>query len=201
MAFWTYFRATAIGAAKVPKEGRLIIAGNHTSYLDPPLIGCMIERPSYYLARDTLFKFPGIRQALLGMNAIPVDRQGRSGSGLKVAMRAVNKEQSLVLFPEGTRSPDGARQPVKTGLGMLVVKTRSRVAPVRVVGAFEAYGRQIKFPKPRRVSVYYGDILDFTDLINEAESASSKELKEIYQKITDEIMEAIFSLPDHHPKK
>lgn len=201
LAFWTFFRASAIGAHKVPMEGRVILAGNHTSYLDPPLIGCMINRPAYYMARDSLFKFPLIRQALLRMNAIPVDREGRSSSGLKVAMRAIKNEQCLVLFPEGTRSRDGQRQPVKNGLGMMVVKTQTRVSPVRVVGTFEAYGRHITIPRPRKVSVYYGDILDFSELIQEAGSAPTSRQKAIYQEITDQIMEAIFSLPDHHPGK
>ena len=83
--FLTYFRAQSFDSEKVPLEGRLILAGNHASFLDPPLIGCMIRRPTYYLARKSLFKFPIISRALLSMNAIPVDRDGRSGTGLKVA--------------------------------------------------------------------------------------------------------------------
>lgn len=195
--FLTYFRAQSFDAEKVPLEGRLILAGNHASFLDPPLIGCMIRRPVYFLARKSLFNLPVIRRSLRGMNAIPVDRDGRSGAGLKVALKTIEREQCLVLFPEGTRSLDGARQPVKSGLGMMVVKTKCRVSPARVSGTLEAYGRTLKFPRPKKVFVHYGDLLDFTDLIEEAQSADNQRQKEIYQEISDTIMDAIFELPAH----
>ena len=195
IVFLTYFRSQAFHSDKVPLEGRLILAGNHASFLDPPLIGSMVKRRVYFLARQSLFKLPIIRQALHGMNAIPVDRDGRSGAGLKVALKTIEREQCLVLFPEGTRSLDGARQPVKSGLGMMVVKTKCRVTPVRVVGTQEAYGRTQKFPRPKKVSVHYGDLLDFTDFIEEAQSADTRRQKEIYQEISDTIMDAIFELP------
>ena len=191
----TYFRAQAFHADKVPLEGRLILAGNHASFLDPPLIGSMVNRSVYFLARKSLFKLPVIRQALRGMNAIAVDRDGRSGAGLKVALKAIENEQCLVLFPEGTRSVDGCRQPVKSGLGMMVVKTKCRVTPVRVVGTLEAYGRSNKFPRPRKILVHYGDLLDFKDLIEEAQASDSRRQKEIYQEISNTIMDAIFELP------
>ena len=82
----------------------------------------------------------------------------------------------------------------RAGLGLLVIKSKACVVPVRVFGTFEAYGRHHKFPRPRRITVKYGPPLDFAVLRAEAESCSKLRLKEIYQQIADEIMTAIGKL-------
>ena len=98
------------------------------------------------------------------------------------------------MFPEGTRTRDGKLQPARSGIGLVVIKSDAPVVPVRVFGTFEAYGRHIKFPRPQRIAVKYGQPMSFEKLRAEAKNCSKARLKEIYQQIADEIMAAIAKL-------
>ena len=100
----------------------------------------------------------------------------------------------ILLFPEGTRTPDGRLQPAKSGIGLTVIKSTAAVVPVRVHGTFAAFGRHMKIPLPRRVTVTYGEPLDFKILREEARTCPKPRLKEIYQQVADEIMAAIARL-------
>jgi len=98
------------------------------------------------------------------------------------------------LFPEGTRSPDGKMQKARSGIGLTVIKSTALVIPVRVFGTHAAYGRHLKFPRPRCVAVKYGEPLGFESLRAEAKICAKPRLKEIYQQVADEIMAAIAKL-------
>jgi 1-acyl-sn-glycerol-3-phosphate acyltransferase len=77
---------------------------------------------------------------------------------------------------------------------LTVIKSGAPVVPVRVFGTFEAYGRHLRWPRPRRLTVQYGRVLDFGALRQEAKTCSKPRLKEIYQEVADEIMAAIAKL-------
>ena len=98
------------------------------------------------------------------------------------------------IFPEGTRTRDGKLQPVRSGIGLTVIKSAAPVVPVRVFGTFEAYGRHDTFPRPHRVMVKYGKPMRFEQLRAEANVCAKPRLKEIYQQVADEIMAAIARL-------
>jgi len=98
------------------------------------------------------------------------------------------------LFPEGTRTPDGQLQPARSGIGLTVIKSSAPVVPVRVFGTFHAYGRHLKFPRPHRVAVKYGRLLNFAALRAEAKICDKARLKEIYQQVANEIMAEIAKL-------
>ena len=89
---------------------------------------------------------------------------------------------------------DGNLQPARSGIGLVVLKSDAPVVPVRVFGTFEAYGRDLKFPRPYRIAVKYGRPLDFSKLRVESKTCEKARLKEIYQKVADEIMAAIAKL-------
>jgi len=190
----TYFRWQIFNAERVPLEGGVILASNHASFLDPPLVGSGLKRDINYLARESLFRFPGIGALLRSWNAVPVDRDGGGAKGLKIILDRLLQGNGIILFPEGTRTKDGNLQPARAGIGLTVIKSTAPVVPVRVFGTFEAYGRQHKFPRPRRVTVKYGRPLNFATLRAEAKSCDKARLKEIYQQVADEIMAAIAKL-------
>ena len=190
----TYFRWRVYGAEHVPLTGGVILASNHASYLDPPLVGCSLNRDINYLARESLFRFPGIGALLRSWNAVPVDRDGGGAKGLKIILARLLAGNAIILFPEGTRTKDGQLQPARSGIGLTVIKSTAPVVPVRVFGTFEAYGRNHKIPRPYRVVVKYGRPLDFAQLRAEAETCDKARLKEIYQQVADEIMAAIARL-------
>src|SRR5436190_10363917 len=113
---------------------------------------------------------------------------------MKLILGALSHGRAVILFPEGTRTRDGKLQPARSGIGLLVMKSEAPVIPVRVWGTFDAYGRHVRFPRPNRVMAKYGELMNFTELRVEAKTCSKERLKEIYQQIANEIMEAIAKL-------
>ena len=190
----TYFRWRVFNAERVPLKGGVILASNHGSFLDPPLVGSGLKRDINYLARESLFRFPGIGALLRSWNSVPVDRDGGGARGLKAILDRLLAGGGIILFPEGTRTKDGNLQPARSGIGLTVIKSAAPVVPVRVFGTFEAYGRHHKFPRPHRVAVKYGKPMNFEALRAEAKTCDKARLKEIYQQVADEIMAAIAKL-------
>ena len=192
--FAVYFRWRVFNSERVPQNGAVILAANHASILDPPLVGAALHRPINYLARKSLFRFPGVGALLHSWNAVPVDRDGGGAAGLKAILDRLLAGGGIILFPEGTRTRDGQLQPARSGVGLTVIKSSAIVIPVRTFGTFEAYGRDVKIPRPRKVAVKYGEPMQFEKFRAEAKSCSKARLKEIYQQIADEIMAAIAKL-------
>lgn len=190
----TYFRWRVYNPERVPLAGPVILASNHASFLDPPLVGCGLKRDINFLARESLFRFPVIGALLHSWNAVPVDREGGGARGLKTILDRLHKGGGIILFPEGTRTLDGNLQPARSGIGLTVIKSDAPVVPARVFGTFAAYGKHVKFPKPYRVAVKYGKPMMFDELRSEAKTCSKIRLKEIYQQVADEIMEEIGKL-------
>jgi 1-acyl-sn-glycerol-3-phosphate acyltransferase len=189
-----YFRWRVIHPERVPLTGPVILAANHMSYLDPPLVGSALPRDINYLARDTLFRYPGVGWVLRSWNSVPVDRDGGGAAGLKAILDRLLAGGGIILFPEGTRSPDGKLMKARSGIGLTVIKSTAPVVPARVFGTFEAYGKHITIPRPHPIAVKYGMPMDFAALRAEAKSCSKARLKEIYQEVADEIMAAIAKL-------
>src|SRR5262245_2785270 len=194
--FGVYFRWRVYNPERVPSSGPLILASNHASFLDPPLVGTAVDREINYLARESLFRFPLIGWLLREWNSVPVDREGGGAKGLKRILERLLAGGAIILFPEGTRTPDGRLQPARSGIGLTVIKSTAPVVPVRVFGTHEAYGRDVQFPRPCKVAVKYGKPIDFSTLRSEAEHCSRERLKQIYQEVADQIMAAIAQLED-----
>lgn len=188
-ATWLNWRV--LGVEHVPLTGPVILAANHVSFADPPLIGCALPRAISFLARDTLFDQPALGWLIRQLNAVPVDRDGGGASGLKAILDRLHAGGGIILFPEGTRSPDGRLQPARSGVGLTVIKSDAPVVPVRVLGMFEAWPRSRALPRPGRVTVKFGRPLDFAALRAEAKVCPKPRLKAIYQQVTDEIMQSI----------
>jgi 1-acyl-sn-glycerol-3-phosphate acyltransferase len=194
LAYATYFRWRVYNPERVPLKGPVVLAANHASILDPPLIGSALKRALNYLARDTLFSVPVLGWLLRLWDVVPVDRDGGGAAGLRAIFDRLRGGGAILLFPEGTRTPDGRLQTARAGLGLVVIKSSAPVVPVRVFGTFEAYGRQARLPRPRRVRVKFGAPLDFEKLRAEAKTAPKQRLRDIYQQVADEIMAAIAGL-------
>jgi 1-acyl-sn-glycerol-3-phosphate acyltransferase len=192
--FCLYCRWRVYNAGRVPVEGPVILASNHASFLDPPLVGAGVRRAINYLARENLFRFPVIGWVLHHWQVVPVDREGGGAKGLKAILGRLMDGGAIILFPEGTRTRDGNLQPARSGIGLTVIKSTAPVVPVRVFGTYEAYGRHMRLPRPRRVAVKYGQPMKFAQLRAEAQVCSKARLKEIYQQVADEIMAAIAKL-------
>jgi len=195
-----YFGWKVYNPERVPREGPVILASNHESYVDPPLVGAGLKRGINYLAREDLFRFPVVGWVLRNWNAVPVDRDGGGARGLKAILDRLLAGGAIILFPEGTRSRDGELQPARSGIGLAVIKSNAPVVPVRVFGTFEAFGRHMRFPRPRKIIVKYGQAMLFQELREEAKVCSKPRLKQIYQEVADEVMAAIAKLEPHRDK-
>jgi 1-acyl-sn-glycerol-3-phosphate acyltransferase len=197
----TYFRWRVFNPERVPLEGPVILAANHASFIDPPLVGGGVKRPINYLARENLFRFPVVGWVLHRWQVVPVDRDGGGAKGLKNILDRLLDGGAIILFPEGTRTRDGKLQPARSGIGLTVIKSNAPVVPVRVFGTFEAYGRHMKIPLPHRIGVKYGKPMMFTELRAEAKVCSKPRLKEIYQEVANQLMVEIAKLEPCHDKE
>ena len=194
IVFAVYFRWRVYHPERVPLKGPVILAANHASFIDPPLVGSGLKREINYLARESLFRFPVVGAILRAVNSVPVDRDGGGAAGLKAILGRLLAGGGIILFPEGTRTRDGRLQPARSGIGLAVIKSDAPVVPVRVFGTFEAFGRHLKFPRPHPIAVKYGQPIFFDGLRAEAKSCSKQRLKEIYQQVAGEIMTEIAKL-------
>src|SRR4030095_31967 len=188
------FRWKVFNADRVPKSGPVILAANHASFLDPPLVGAALKRQINYLARENLSRFPVLGWILRNWNVVPVDREGGGAKGLKAILDRLLDGQAIILFPEGTRTKERRLQPARSGIGLTVIKSTAPVVPVRVFGTFEAFGRHMQVPKLRRVAVKFAIPMAFEELRAEAKSSTKARLKEIYQEVANEIMAEISKL-------
>lgn len=193
-AYKYYFGWRVFNAERVPLAGPVILASNHASYLDPPLVGSGVRRQINFLARDSIFRVPVLASILRSWEVVPVDRDGGTGRGLKAILDRLSRGGAIILFPEGTRSRHGELNPARSGVGLTVIKSTAPVVPARVFGTYAAYGAQMLVPRPRRVAVKYGRPMYFEALRAEAQTCSKPRLKEIYQQVADEIMAVIASL-------
>ena len=194
LIYAAYFRWRVYNPENVPLNGPVILACNHASFIDPPLVGSGLKRPVNYLARESLFRFPIIGAILRSWNAVPVDREGGGASGLRAILDRLLAGGAILLFPEGTRTKDGRLQPARSGIGLTVIKSDAPVVPVRVFGTFEAFSRNHIFPRPHRIAVKYGRPIDFSSLRAEAKACPKTRLKQIYQEVADRIMSEIAAL-------
>lgn len=197
LIYSTYFRWRVYNPENVPLTGPVILASNHASFIDPFLVGSGLNRTVNYLARESLFRFPVIGALLRSWNAVPVDRDGGGAAGLRAILDRLLAGGAILLFPEGTRTPDGNLQPARSGIGLTVIKSSAPVIPVRVFGTFEAYNRNTTIPRPHPIAVKYGKPMNFTDYRREAETCPKPRLKQIYQLVADELMREIAALKPH----
>ncbi len=193
LIFSVYFRWRYYHPERVPLTGPVILASNHASYVDPPLVGAALPRAIGYLARDNLFA-PPLGWLLRRWHAVPVDREGGGAAGVRKILEVLETGNGVIIFPEGTRTHTGALQPARPGIGLIVLRSHAPVVPVRVFGTYEAYGRHLRFPRPRPLAVKFGKPLRFEALRAEAQTCDKVRLKAIYQQVAEDIMRAIADL-------
>lgn len=193
--FRVYLGFTVVGRENVPKKGPFILVSNHTSYLDPILLGTSLYRSLYYMARDTLFKRSCSGWIMRNLHAFPV-RRGKGDLGaIKESLRILSEGKPLVIFPEGTRAKDENLRNAKPGVGFIVARAAVPVVPAYVGGSFSALPRGWKTLARHPVTVYIGKPVVFD------KNGFAARDKAAYQKISDEIMCQIARLKERHVNK
>ena len=184
-----FFRGDTAGIENFPPHGGYIVASNHASLLDPPIVGLYLPRQVGFFARRTLWK-PGLAAWwLTGVGTIPVDRDGGTDvTAIKRVLQTLKHEKVIILFPEGTRAPDGGLQTPKPGIGLLACRAHVPVVPARIFGSFEALGKSGQLRLGTPVAVTYGKALQPSDYDDPAAG------KERYTGAAERIMAAIAQL-------
>lgn len=128
-------------------EGRAIIAPNHTSFFDPPIVAISSKEEIHFLARKSLFSSSLFGSLITKLNAHPINPSSQEISTLKLIYRLLKENKKVVIFPEGSRSKDGSLLPIKQGIGMLSLHSDAPIIPVYIDGAYSIWNRTRKFPK------------------------------------------------------
>ena len=157
--FLVYFRMKRIGMEHVPADGPLIIASNHRSFLDPWVIGMMLRRPVYYVAKTELFHHRFVGWLLSSLGAFPVVRGNGDRDAMDAASTILARGDVVVIFPEGTRKRPGALAAPKRGVGRLALETGAPVVPMALIGT-DAVRRGWRI-RPHKVSIRAGRPLRF----------------------------------------
>lgn len=188
--FGSFFQLRIIGYDKLIQRGACIYVANHESFIDPPLLGQMFESPVHFLARKTLFDPPVMKQMLPLLCALPIDQDRPDPGSILKVMRLLRGGGRIVIFPEGSRSPDGEIHEAMPGIGLIISKLATvPVQPLRIEGAFESlpiHSKRLRF-FPLTVSV--GDPIHFS-----AEELRAKG-RQAQLCLGQKIMDAIRALP------
>ena len=169
------------GLSNIPEEGSVIIAPNHRSNYDPPIVGCCVDhREIYFLAKSGLFISRVVTWFLSGLNVIPVDLKSPGIGTMKRFLELLKDGKAVMIFPEGTRSKTGEYLTAKTGVGYLAIRTNSPVIPTLIEGTFESMMNHFLRKTPLRVK-FGRPIYPYKEIksVKDAKFLSCKILEEI----------------------
>ena len=163
------FRPWVVGLEHVPKQGAVILASNHLSFIDSIFLPLVVDRPVVFLAKSEYFTGRGLKGWATKMffqatGQLPIDRSGGKASeaSLNTGLRVLREGRVLGIYPEGTRSPDGKLYRGRTGVARMVLEAGVPVVPVAMIGTEEVMPIGTRLPKVRRIGIVFGDALDFS---------------------------------------
>ena len=177
----------ATGMENIPKEG-VILASNHISYLDPPIIGSLTPRRCNFMAKKGLFEVP-ILGWMIKLAAFPVDREKPRASTIKEAVKRIRNGHIVVVFPEGQRNDTGELLEAKPGIGMVAAMSKAPIVPVYISGADRALTPGAKWLKRAKIKVVFGKPIYYTSTKESGERSGSDRREEISAMIMDAIRE------------
>jgi 1-acyl-sn-glycerol-3-phosphate acyltransferase len=182
-----FFRFRVLHRERMIQSGPVILAMNHQSFFDPLLAGNACDRAIYFLARRSLLNVPVLGWLLPKLNVIPVNQEAIDRTALKALIQTIKAGNGALVFPEGSRTPDGHLHAGLPGVGLIIAKTLAPVVPMRIFGAHEAWpiGGKIRL---HPITVVVGEPIYFTasDLDNSG--------KDVYARLSQRVMDAIAGL-------
>jgi long-chain acyl-CoA synthetase len=190
----SYIRVEARGRENIPAAGPFLLAPNHTSHLDAPSILTAVggRRRVWTAGAEDYFFNTGLKRFIFGtlFDTIPFDRQADGMVGLRRCCEALARGDGLLLFPEGTRSLDGKRQPFKIGVAVLAVEQGVPIIPVRIEHAFELLRKGRRFVRPGVITVAFGSP------ILPPPRESTTDHYAAFKALTNQVQSAVDSLAD-----
>lgn len=189
-----------VGAARVPLEGGLIVASNHLSVLDPPLIGCACPRELRYMAKAELFEHRLFARFIRRLGAFPVERGTADVGAIKTALRLLGEGHAVLIFIEGTRGTGEYLLPPTPGATLLARQSGAPVVPTAIVGTEKAWRKGTKLPRRAHIKVAFGEPLDYQKLFGTrtdrtARDAFTELIMERIEALTYEVGQPIPRMP------
>ena len=187
------FRAYGVRHARI--DGPVLLVCNHQSFFDPVLAGLGTwSRPHFTLARQTLWDNPKLGYVMTRLNAFPVELGAADMKSMRKCIDVLEGNRRLLLFAEGTRTPDGSVQPFAPGVLLLLKRCRPKVLPMAIEGAFDAWPREVKQPSlltKAKIGVAYGEPIDPEELLklssDEALAKLHDEVDRLRQQVRDRL--------------
>ncbi len=183
-----FLRYRTRGVEHVPASGGVLLAANHASYADIPLLGCGIRRRLFYIGRANLFPHGLVRRLLRSLGWIPLKPGYWDRKAFQEVVELLREGRTVVIFPEGTRTPNGTLQTGKLGVGSLVATAQCPVVPVYLRGTYEVLPMGATWLRLHPVEVLFGESMDFR------EECRHYQGKELYQRISQQVMARIAEL-------
>jgi len=147
------------GIEHIPPSGRLLILPNHVTYADPVLVTIPVRRPVYYMAWNALFQIYGLSWLIRRLRAFPVDIDAADAGATRAAVRLLQAEEAVMMFPEAGRSDDGRLRRFRLGAFRLACSLESPVMPVTIIGGHEVWPPRRRLPRPGRVTIVYHPVI------------------------------------------
>lgn len=190
-----YFSIKCYGIENVPRGQPYIIAANHSSHLDTPAIitvlGGESNRLKVLAAKDYFFN-TRFKSWFFGklLAFLPFDRSANFLQGIRISQEALQQDQCLLIYPEGTRSITGDLQPFKPGLGLLAYETGVPIVPAYIGGTYQALPKGRNLPRKSRIQVIFGEPITLTS----SQIREMDTMNEVYREIAEEVRSKIEAL-------
>ena len=191
LLFKVLYRHKTFGSENVP-HGRAIIAPNHVSFYDPPLIGISCPEEVHFLAKDVLFEGPILGPIIRQLNTFPVSGNAGDLKTIKSLVKLLQTDEKVIIFPEGIRTYDGNLGPIKPGIALIAMRANAPIVPTFIHGTYEIWPRQNSYPK-----LWGRTLCAFAPPIY-PEKYKHLNKKEAQQAIADEVRKSLIALREKY---
>jgi len=181
-----FYRLRIWGQHHTPRTGPFILAVNHQSHLDPMIAGMAVRgRHLNFIARSTLFNYPIFGKMILWLNSVPLNQNAPDTQAIRTAIEQLGMGRAVLIFPEGSRTKDGAMHPFKRGLWLLLARAKCPVLPVALEGAFDTWKRGKSRPEffGRRVAAMVGPPISAEKLLEMGPDAGLAHLQSVIESM------------------
>jgi len=174
------------GRENIPRQDGLIVASNHISFWDPPMVGSACPRELSFLAKEELFRAPLLGPLIRSLNSIPIRRGVADLSGMSRAIERLGRGGALLMFPEGSRMRDGELHPARPGVGMIAVNADVPIVPCFISGSNRPGRWWRRGVRPR---IWFGRVRPWRELAGEEGDLTPG--RALYQRVADGVMREI----------
>lgn len=184
------------GGRNVPDAGPLLVISNHQSHYDPVLVGAALtNRHLNFMARSGLFNVPGFEKLIRSLNAHPIRQGEPDTAAIRLLIEQLKLGRAVLVFPEGSRTPDGAMHPFKRGVWLLLNRSKATILPVAIDGVYDAFPRKAAFPKlvGQRVGVNIGEPIPAATLLAMGEDKGLRLLERTIETLRVDLADRLTS--------